>query len=216
MPNAETLLIVTLAGLALSVSPGPSMLYVLSRSLGQSRSAGLMSAAGLAAGGFAHVVAAALGLAAVFAVSPRLYWLTQLLGAGYLIYLGVMMLREDSSDNTKPTAQPTVTPKATSTHHDSLQRVFYQGIVVEILNPKTLLFFIAFLPQFVDPERGSVTLQMLILGALVPLTAVPSDLLMALAAGGVAKKLSQNRNAARWLNRLGGLILIGLGLRLLW
>lgn len=205
MPSPETLLLVTLAGLALSASPGPSMLYVLSRSLGQSRNAGLASSAGLAVGGLLHVVAAALGLAAVFRYSPTLYQFTKLLGAAYLIYLGIGMLLEKP-----PSGHQTLTP----VRRQRLGRIFYQGILVEVFNPKTLLFFVAFLPQFVDPGRGSVTLQMLVLGTLVPLTAVPSDLLMALAGGGVAARLSRSRRLARSLTWLGGLILVGLGLRI--
>lgn len=205
MPTTETILLVTLAGLALSASPGPSMLYVLSRSIGQSRNAGLMSAAGLAVGGFVHVVAAALGLAAVFNYVPIAYTVIRVLGALYLIYLGVQMLleKDNESDNELEEVKKT-----------SLLQIFNQGVLVEVLNPKTILFFVAFLPQFVYPDNGSITLQMLILGTLVPLTAIPSDLIVAMTGGTIAQKLSENRRISKLLTWLGGIFLIGLGLRI--
>ena len=205
MPEWKTIIIVALAGLALSASPGPSMLYVLSRSIGQSHRAGLVSAAGLAVGGFVHVVAAALGLAALFIWLPVVFTGLKLAGALYLCYLGIDMILD------KPAARGGEVKKVQPL---SLRQIFYQGILVEVLNPKTLLFFVAFLPQFVNPERGSVSMQMLILGALVPLTAIPSDLIVALTGGGIAARLARSPTASQALNWLGGLILILLGLNL--
>lgn len=205
MPSVETIVVVTLAGLALSASPGPSMLYVLSRSVGQSHVAGLVSAAGLAVGGLAHVIAAALGLAALFAYLPSVFLALKILGAIYLIYLGIDMIRgHQSGDQTD----------LEKVRRLSLRRIFYQGILVEVLNPKTLLFFVAFLPQFIDHQRGPIGTQMLILGALVPLTAVPSDLIVALTGGGIAQHLSRNRTMSWVLSWIAGVILIGLGLNI--
>lgn len=205
MPTFETIVIVTFAGLALSASPGPSMLYVLSRSVGQSHTAGLVSAAGLAVGGFVHVIAAALGLAALFNYLPGVFTAIRVAGAFYLIYLGIDMIRAHQDD--APTGPSKV-------RHMSLRRIFYQGILVETLNPKTLLFFVAFLPQFVDQQLGSVGVQMVVLGALVPLTAIPSDLIVALTGGGIAQRLARNRAMSRRLAWLAGAILIGLGLNI--
>ncbi len=205
MPTFETIAIVTFAGLALSASPGPSMLYVLSRSIGQSHTAGLVSAAGLAVGGFLHVIAAALGLAALFNYFPNVFLALKYAGAVYLIYLGIGMFRD--SGGSDPSGVERV-------KRVSLRRVFYQGILVEALNPKTLLFFVAFLPQFVDQQLGSVGTQMLILGALVPLTAVPSDLIVAFTGGGIAQRIARNRDMSRLLSWLAGAILIGLGLNI--
>ena len=206
MPTTESIFLVAVAGLALSASPGPSMLYVLSRSIGQSRNAGLISAAGLAVGGFVHVIAAALGLAAVFLYFPLIYNAVRILGAVYLIYLGVQMVL-DKSDS--PDIHDLEKIRRTP-----LRRIFYQGILVETLNPKTLLFFVAFLPQFVNPVSGSISLQMLALGALVPLTAIPSDLLVAFTGGTVARKLATNRTANQLLTWLGATFLVLLGLKL--
>ena len=204
MPDINAVCVVAFAGLVLSASPGPSMLYVLSRSIGQDRLAGMASAAGLAVGGFAHVLAAAAGLAAVFVYVPALYTVTQFVGAAYLLWLGVGQLRDGGFEG-----------QTERVHPSPLLKVFAQGVLVEIANPKTLLFFVAFLPQFIEPERGAVTAQMLVLGALVPLTAMPSDLLIALAGGSMAQRLRRRRVFNRLLNVFGGLILIGLGLRIL-
>ena len=207
MPSIESILLVTLAGLALSASPGPSMLYVLSRSIGQSRAAGLASAAGLAVGGLVLVIAAALGLAAVFTYLPSAYIVVKVLGGLYLIYLAFNMVLDTKEDSARANQLETV-------RRTDLQRIFLQGIVVEVLNPKTLLFFVAFLPQFIDATHGFVWLQMLILGTLVPLTAVPADLIAAFTGGTVAKKLAENRLMGQLLNWLGAGFLVFLGLRI--
>lgn len=206
MPTFQTIVVVALAGLALSASPGPSMLYVLSRSVGQSRGAGLVSAAGLAVGGFVHVVAAALGLVALFMYLPSMFVVLKFVGAVYLIYLGIGMVRDGGDEDADKGLE--------QVRQLSLRRIFYQGILVEVLNPKTLLFFVAFLPQFVDYRRGSIVSQMLVLGALVPLTAIPSDLIVAFTGGNIAQRLARNRTASRALSWLAGAILVGLGLNL--
>jgi len=150
-------------------------------------------------------LAAAVGLASIFAYSPRLYTVTKWLGAGYLIYLGVGMLRE----------RPVEPGTPEHLQRGSISRIFWQGILVEALNPKTLLFFVSFLPPFVRPDQGSVAIQMLILGALVPLTAVPSDLVVAFTGSAITRRLTRNPSAARALNGLGAVILFGLGISIL-
>lgn len=209
MPSAEAIIAVTLAGLALSASPGPSMLYVLSRSIGQSPTAGLVSAAGLAVGGIALAVVAALGLAATVGLSPKIYALVRTAGGLYLLYLGLDTLwdlRREQQDVLGETPQ--------GRRSQPLGRVFFQGILVELLNPKTILFFIAFVPQFVESQNGSMVAQMLLLGALVPLTAVPSDIIVALSGGTLANKLAASPRTAIALQCLSAAVLIGLGLRI--
>lgn len=206
MPTVETIVVVILAGLALSASPGPSMLYVLSRSVGQSRQAGLVSAAGLATGGIVHVFAAALGLSAVFAASQFAYTAVQYLGGLYLIAIGLQTLLSKEERN----------PSIQNVDRSGLSRIFYQGILVEVLNPKTALFFIAFLPQFVNDELGSLGWQIFILGILVPLTALPSDLLVATTGGALADKISRHKTINRSLQWLSGSFLNCLGLRILF
>lgn len=204
MPSQESIILVILAGFALSASPGPSMLYVLSRSLGQDRNAGLASAAGLATGGVVHAVAAALGLSALLTYSPELYRTVTVLGAAYLIYLGIQMYRS-RNDEVGETEAVTRQP---------LRKVFTQGVLVEVLNPKTALFFVAFLPQFVNQDVSPVMLQVLVLGMLIPLTAIPSDLIVAYTGGTLARRISGSARARCTLNCLGAIFLVGLGLQI--
>ncbi|MEM8862702.1 MAG: LysE family translocator [Chloroflexota bacterium] len=205
MPSIETMLAVAAAGLLLSVSPGPSMLYVLSRSVGQSRAAGLASALGLGLGGVLLAVIAAFGLAVIFQQSELIYRGVTIAGALYIIYLGLQILWEEFQGGDQDEAE------LEKVERQGFFRIVYQGILVEALNPKTILFFMAFIPPFVDSTRGDVTTQMLILGALVPLTAVPSDLVVAFAGGSIAEWIRKNSTGASILTWIGGLVLIGIG-----
>lgn len=207
MPSAETMLIVALAGFALSATPGPSMLYVLSRSVGQSRAAGLASAIGLGIGGLFLAVIAALGLAAIFQQSATAYYTLTVAGAIYLIYLGSRMIIEERSTRAEAF-------EVTRVEQRSIGKIVWQGILVEILNPKTVLFFMAFIPPFVEMDRGDVTLQLLILGILVPLTAIPSDIVVAIVGGSIAGAVRSNMMIKTGLSVLGGLFLIGIGISL--
>lgn len=203
MPTIETVILFMAAALALNVTPGPSILYVMSRSVGQGRTAGLVSALGLGTGSLIHAGAAALGLSVILAYSPLAYTVVKYLGAGYLVYLGVrILLVRDRQLSTAVLA------------HVSLTRVFWQGVVTELLNPKIVLFFMSFLPQFVDPARGSVAGQTLFLGLLFHVTGVPINMLVAVVGGAIASWLSQNPVFARVRNGLAGAVLIGLGVRL--
>lgn len=206
MPSIETIIVVALAGFALSASPGPSMLYVLSRSVGQSRAAGLASALGLALGGAILAIIAALGLAAVFQQSEYAYTGLTVCGSLYLIWLGVRMIIE-KDDEPGDTELKAVKIR-------SFGQIIWQGVVVELLNPKTILFFMAFIPPFVETSRGDVVTQMLILGVLVPLTAIPSDVIVALIGGSLAATVKGNVMVRRGLAWLGGLFLIGIGVSL--
>ena len=208
MPTLETMMVVALAGLALSATPGPSMLYVLSRSVGQSRAAGLASALGLGLGGVILAMAAALGLAVVFSESQTALLALKIAGAIYLLYLGAGMLIEARALRS---ADFTVQKVETR----SFFAIVWQGVLVEVLNPKTVLFFILFIPPFVQASDGDVALQLLVLGVLVPLTAVPSDLIVAFIGGSVAEAVRSNPNVRVGLSVVGGLVLIGIGVSLL-
>ena len=203
MPAVETIIVFMAAALALNVTPGPSILYVMSRSVAQGSTAGLVSALGLGTGSLIHAGAAALGLSVILAYSPLAYTVVKYLGAGYLVYLGVrILLVRDRQLSTAVLARV------------SLTRVFWQGVVTELLNPKIVLFFMSFLPQFVDPARGSVAGQTLFLGLLFHVTGVPINMLVAVVGGGIASWLSQNPVFARVRDGLAGAVLIGLGVRL--
>ena len=200
MPDASTLLTFSVAALALLLVPGPSVLYIVARSLHQGRRAGLVSALGVQTGGLVHVLAATVGVSALVMSSALLFTALKVVGAAYLIYLGVrtLLAPEETADLPTPPAQP-------------LRRVFTQGALVNALNPKTALFFLAFLPQFVDPTRGPVALQTLALGGLFLGLATLSDGSYALLAGSVGKRLQGNRVFARRQKYLTGGVYIALG-----
>jgi threonine/homoserine/homoserine lactone efflux protein len=200
MPSVETLALFALAAAVMNVSPGPSNLYVMSRSLAQGPRAGLVATAGLATGSLFHVCVTALGLAAILRYSPLLYAVVKLGGAAYLIFLGLRLLLAKTTD-----AMPTVGQQR---RHG---RIFRQSVLVEVLNPKTALFFLAFLPQFADPAAGPLAPQLLLLGAIVTITAIPCDAFVALAAGAAAQTMARQPLYRRLQNWLSGSVLVGLG-----
>ena len=212
MPSLEAMIAVALAGLALSATPGPSMLYVLSRTVGQSRAAGLASALGLCLGGIVLAVATALGLAAVFEASSWMVTALRFVGSAYLIWLGIDMIRGAKAD-----AQ--VTLDVEKVEQKPFSSIIWQGIIVEVLNPKTVLFFALFLPPFINAgdiqgTDANVTMQLLVLGALVPLTAIPSDLVVAFMGGTMAKVINREKAMRERMAWAGGLILIAIALNL--
>jgi threonine/homoserine/homoserine lactone efflux protein len=175
------------ASLALAVTPGPGVFYIVTRSLMQGRHVGLASVAGVAVGNLGNALAASVGLAALFAVSSFAFIVVKYAGALYLIYLGVHALLA-------PQANPSVAPSVPS----SLARVFRDGFIVALLNPKTALFFAAFLPQFVSADAAPM-LRSITLGSIFVAIAAVTDTVYALAAGAVAPRLAQ----ARGIRRLG-------------
>src|SRR5262249_18867518 len=159
MPSLHSLLLFTMAAAAMNISPGPSSLYVMSRSLSQGPRAGLIAAFGLATGSLFHVAATALGLSVVLRYSPMLSAGVKLVGAAYLIFLGLrLLLSKGEVSATAPNGVPR-----------PYGRIFRESILVEMLNPKTALFFLAFLPQFADPGAGPLAPQLLLLGTIVTL-----------------------------------------------
>lgn len=202
MPSAETLILFTAAAVLMNLSPGPANFYVMSRSIAQGRRGGFMAAAGLAMGGLVHVFAAALGLSALFAYSPTAYTVLKLVGAAYLIYLGMRYLLGTSAGET--TDQPA--------EAKAFLKVFWESALVEVTNPKTALFFLAFMPQFVDTAAGPPGPQLLLLGAIVTASAIPCDLLVAYFSDKAGVWMKSNPAFGRIQNRVSGSILVGLGL----
>ena len=188
------------AAVALLLTPGPAVIYIVTRSVHQGRRAGVVSALGIGVGTLFHVAAAALGISALLASSALAFAALKYLGAAYLITIGVRRLREPVRE-----ASPSAEPEPAS-----LGRVFSQGIVVNVLNPKTALFFLAFLPQFVDP-RGPAAAQVLFLGLLFAVLGVASDSGWALAAGAAAGWLRGRPGLARTRSYVTGSVYIGLG-----
>jgi threonine/homoserine/homoserine lactone efflux protein len=197
LPNLPVFL---LAALILLLTPGPAVLYIVARSLDQGRLAGFVSVLSIEVGNFMHVLAATLGLSAVLASSALAFSIVKYLGAAYLIYLGVrrLLAREDSH-------------QLTTFQRQSLRRIFHQGVLVATLNPKTALFFLAFLPQFADPSKSSFTLQLLTLGCLFVSMAIVTDSLYALLAGTVGQWLKGTRSFLQVDRYLVGAVYIGLG-----
>ena len=198
--HSSLLLFVTGAAILLAI-PGPAILYIVSRSVAQGRAAGLVSAGGIATGTLLHVAAATLGLSALLASSALAFQSVKYLGAAYLIYLGIRTF----------TSPDTRLVDASRTER-RLSHVFGQGVLVNVLNPKTALFFLAFLPQFVDMSRGHVTLQISELGVLFALMGWLSDSMWALAAGGLAERLRRSARMRRAQRNVSGGALIALGL----
>jgi threonine/homoserine/homoserine lactone efflux protein len=181
--------------------PGPAVLYIVAQSVDRGRVAGLVSALGVAVGGLVHVAAAVIGLSAVILSSASAFTVVKLVGAAYLIGLGLhtLLTRREPIDAAAPRER-------------RLRRIFTHGVVVNVLNPKTALFFLAFLPQFVDRSAGHVGTQLLVLGLLFVALAVVSDCLWALVAGTASERLRGSRRflaARRWVS--GG-VFVGLGL----
>ncbi len=188
-----------LASLVLAVTPGPGVFYVVTRSLVQGRRSGLVSVAGVALGNLGNALATSLGLAALFAVSAAAFTIVKYAGALYLMYLGVRMLHH-AQDET-PAALP---------QDALLARIYRDGFIVALLNPKTTVFFAAFLPQFLTSGMPPV-LQTMALGALFVAIAAVTDSAYALAAGAIAPALARARGVRRFGRRLGGGMFIGLG-----
>jgi len=202
MPSVETLLIFTVAALVLNVSPGPSNFFVMACSIAQGPRAGVISAFGLASGAMVHVIAAALGVSVIFSYSAEAYMVLKYAGAAYLIWLGIQQFRTADSTPDTLADRPSKTAR----------RILRESAMVEILNPKTALFFLALLPQFVDPSVGSVSSQLFILGMITVVTAVPCDLMVAFGSARLARAFLNNPAYRRLMDRLSGGILVTLGL----
>ncbi|HEY7002921.1 MAG TPA: LysE family translocator [Gaiellaceae bacterium] len=201
LPDRGALAVFIASALVLLVIPGPAVLYVVAQSVSRGRLAGIVSMLGIQAGGLVHVAAAAAGLSALLMRSAVAFNAVKFAGAAYLVFLGVRRLLGSDRDQA-PGARP----------ERSLRRLFGQGVVVNVLNPKTALFFFAFLPQFVDVDRGSVALQIATLGLVFILLAIVSDGLYALAAGSAAGWLRGRSGFARSERYATGSVLLGLGL----
>lgn len=200
MPDATTLAVFSLAAFALIVVPGPAVLYVVARSVEQGRRAGLVSTLGIGTGALVHVTAAAVGLSSLLVSSATAFTVVKYAGAVYLIVLGVRTMLGRGGGDIAFDSQPR-----------PLRHLYTQGVVVNILNPKTALFFLAFLPQFVDPDAGSAALQIVVLGGVFVAIALASDAMYALAAGTASAWARRNVRALRLQRRASGAVLVGLG-----
>ena len=200
MPNVSHIGVFVSAAIALLLTPGPAVLYIVTRSVEQGRAAGLVSVVGICSGTLVHVVAATLGLSALLVSSARAFTIVRYAGAAYLIVLGLQTLARRQS----PVADVGIERAA-------LRRVFAQGVIVNVLNPHTALFFFAFLPQFVNPSRGHVPMQMLALGLLFVGLSATTDSGWALAAGTAGDWIKRHPRFTAGQRYVTGGALIGLG-----
>ena len=204
MPTPDILFAFFVTTAVFAYIPGPAMLYAAAQTVARGRTAGLMATLGIHLGCYVHVLAAAAGLSILFHAVPTLYLAVKLLGAAYLVWLGIALFRR--RDEAVP--QPGTLPR-------SGRRAFLESVTVEVLNPKTALFFVAFLPQFVDAGAAfPVWLQLAILGAIVNLMFSSADVVCVFLAGAVMGRLRRSDGARRVMQRIGGAVLIGLGARL--
>jgi threonine/homoserine/homoserine lactone efflux protein len=200
VPSLTALELFAIAAFALIIVPGPAVLYIVSQSVGHGRAGGLAAVAGVEVGAFVHVAGAALGVSAIIASSATAFSVLKLAGGAYLIVLGIRRLRERDTIATEGPARPRALPA-----------IFRQGMLVNALNPKTALFFLAFLPQFVDPGRGHVALQAIALGLIFVAIATVCDAVWAIGAGSLAGVLHASERARKLERWASGGILIGLG-----
>ncbi len=205
MPGSAPIAVFIVAALALNISPGPDMLYVISRSLEQGRKAGIISALGIGAGTLVYTFVTAIGLSAILLSLPIAFEFVRYAGAAYLVYLGLRMLLERNSGKA-------TTEYSSSKSVRSLRSIFQQGVTTNVLNPKVALFFLAFLPQFVDQSKGSVALQVILLGLLFDTSGTSVNVIVATLAGHVSDSLRKRSGFARFQKLLPASILIALGL----
>ncbi len=199
MPAFDSLITFAVASLALLLIPGPAVLYIINRSVSDGRSVAIAAVAGLEIGNFVHVVAATVGLSAVIAASATAFNVVKWIGAGYLVYIGVRTLvRRPAEMNAKVAGA-------------SLKRSFTQGVMVNIFNPKVALFFLSFLPQFIDTDRGSAALQSLVLGSTFVAIGLTTDMMYALTASALRDKLLRGKSLPFIQRYISGTIFIALG-----
>ncbi len=199
--DPRTLVVFALAALAILAVPGPAVLYIVTRSIHQGRAAGLASVLGIHVGTLVHLAAATIGLSAILVSSAAAFTVVKGLGALYLIVIGIRtLLGRGDPDATDPQRPPR-----------RRRRDFAEGVVVNVLNPKTALFFLAFLPQFVDPALGQVWLQILELGLTFMVLGLVTDSMWALAAGSAGETLRKSRRWANVQRYVSGSVFVGLG-----
>lgn len=204
MPALDSLLLFMSAALALNLTPGPDMLYIAARSTSEGRSAGIASVLGITVGSLVHVAALACGLSALLASVPAAYLVVKFAGAAYLMFLGVRALLYP----------PPLVLETNGPASASLWAVFRQGVLTNVLNPKVALFFLAFVPQFIDASRGSAVAQVLILGLLFNVSGTLVNLAVALGASRASEWLRVRHKLAERVQRATGAVFIALGVRL--
>jgi threonine/homoserine/homoserine lactone efflux protein len=195
-----------LSGLLLNITPGPDTLYILGRSSTQGWRAGAVAALGIGAGALVHVCAAALGLSAILAASATAFTAVKIIGAAYLVYVGISLIRSKRSTQSPPIASD-LRPAL-------IRGIFFQGFLTNVLNPKVALFFLAFLPQFVSVDAPSKPLAFLFLGVIFDFNGTLWNLLVAWSAARISGRLAAGSRFKHWFNRCVGFVFVFVGIRL--
>lgn len=203
--NYSYWLIFLSAAIAINISPGPDLIYIISRTIAQGRKIGFASSLGVCSGALVHIFAAGFGLSAILATSIFAFSVVKYVGAAYLVYLGIKALRSKGTTFDMPLKDNLDTTP---------WQAFRQGVMVDVLNPKVAIFFMAFLPQFVRPELGHTSIQIIGLGILVILMAIVVEFSIILVAAKTTNFFRRNQKFSVWLDRVLGSVLIGLAFRL--
>ena len=208
MPDSTQLLVFIAAGWLLNLTPGPDVLYIVSSALRSGVRAGIVAALGIVSGCFVHVLAAALGVGALLATSATAFTVLKWLGAAYLLWMGVKLLLARGGSSVAPAvADRSSTPT-------DLWRVYRQGFLTNVLNPKVALFFLAFVPQFIAPGTEDKVGAFLLLGLLFNLNSLPINFGYAWLAGWASRRVGTVQRAMHWMDRAAGVMFIGFGLKL--
>jgi threonine/homoserine/homoserine lactone efflux protein len=209
MPDAAQLLVFIAAGWLLNLTPGPDVLYIVSQALRSGVRAGVVAALGIVSGCFVHVLAAALGVGALFATSATAFLLLKWAGAAYLVWMGLRLLLARPGAGVALPLVPSATPLSAN-----LPRIYRRGFLTNVLNPKVALFFLAFVPQFIAPDAPDKVVVFLLLGLLFNINSLPINFGYAWLAGWAAHRMSGASRALRWMDRAAGVMFLGFGLRL--
>lgn len=205
MYDSTTLITFITASIVIILAPGPAQALVLTRTIGEGRKAGIITAIGLNTATFVHAIAAALGLSAILATSTAAYIIVKYLGAAYLIYLGIKAFSKQKIGET-----------SANTQGRSSTGPFAKAFITGVLNPKVTLFFLAFVPQFVDPRHGWIILQFITLGAILAILDIVYESMLVFIAATMVPRFTQDGKFSIWRQRITGTVLIGLGVRLLF
>ena len=210
MAGTQHLWLFIVSGLLLNITPGPDSLFIMARSASQGWRAGVVACWGVGTGVFVHVFAAALGLSALLATSATAFSVVRIVGAAYLVWIGIGMLRQRQSADAAPVARDlAAAPRAIA-----YRQIFRQGFLTNVLNPKVALFFLAFVPQFIAPDAASKPLAFLLLGAIFDFNGMLWCHALALFTAFASHRLQVGAALARWLNRAIGAVFVALGVRL--
>lgn len=208
MFGTHDLALFIVSGLLLNIAPGPDSLLIVTRSVGQGWRAGSAAAFGICTGTFVHIFAAALGLSAVLATSATAFTVVKIIGAAYLVYVGIGLLLNRPARSTDAATAPQPVPAL------PYRKIFLQGFLTNVLNPKVALFFLAFVPQFIAPEASNKALAFIALGLLFNFNSLLWCQFLALSTGLASRRMQVSDSVARWANRLIGAVFIGLGVKL--